>query len=92
MIARLYVADGRSHLLDDARSFVAEHPRQRQRVLLVNDDEIRMTHAGRDDSDEDFVRARTVKLQFLLDERSALLADDSGGDLHFFNLGDEIAH
>ena len=81
MVAGRDFAHCGADLLDDARSFVTEHDRQRHRIDLVANDDIGVAHAGRDDPHQHFVGARFLDGERFDLERPAFAANDRSFDL-----------
>ena len=78
VVAGRHLGDRCADGLDDARSLVPEHRRQRHRVPLVTDDQVGVTDPAGDDPHHDLVGTRLVELELLDRERGALGLGDRG--------------
>lgn len=59
-IARFHLRHALSDRFNDARTLMAEHRRQRSRIVPLSDRDIRMTQPYADDTDQDFSRLGIV--------------------------------
>ncbi len=87
VIARSDFLDVTADPFRDTGSFVTEHDGQGNAVELVARDHVGMTHPGRNDPNQDLVRAGFFQRERLDLERSALLADHRRFDLSGLHLG-----
>lgn len=81
MVAHLEVAHVRAHRLNDASPLMAEHCRQRHRVVLVAHDQVGMAQARRHHLHQYLVVLRATQPGLLDDEGLFFAADHGGGDL-----------
>jgi len=82
VIAGRDLGDRRSDALHDARAFVAEHDRLRNREGLVAHRNVGVADAGGDESNEDLLGARLGQLERFNRERLMRSACDGGSDPH----------
>lgn len=81
MVAGLQLAHVGADRLDDARTLMAQHRRQRHRIVLVTHDQVGMAQAGRYDLHQHFVVLRAAQARLLDDKGLFLAAHHRGGDV-----------
>ena len=81
MIAALDPPYSGTDALNYASAFVSKDYRQRNRIHLIADDNVGVTHSGRDDLHQYLVRTRLLDGERFNHERPACAADDGGPDL-----------
>ncbi|MNI44519.1 hypothetical protein D3C73_988990 [compost metagenome] len=67
--------------LDDPRALMAQHRRQRHRIVLVTHDQVGMAQAGRHDLHQYLIVLRATQTRLLDDKRLFLAAYHGGGDV-----------
>ncbi len=76
MITRYYFMDCGAHTLDNTGAFVPKNDRQRNRIYLIANDNIRVAHPCRDNPHQNFVGARLINRQRLYLKGATFAADD----------------
>lgn len=87
MIAHLQVLHLGADRSNDASAFVTQNDRKWDGVVLIPDDHVRVAHAGRHDSDKDFIGYRGAQADGLDVEGGPFGSDNGRLDLHFFQWG-----
>jgi hypothetical protein len=68
--------------LDHSCSLVTQNQRQRDGILLVTNVNIRLTDPGRDNANENLIRARRLQIQLPKDKRARFLFNDGCPNEH----------